>query len=233
MKKTLLFIMALLLSVGVKAKQTIVYQGEFATGKWASSLSIDKSAFANMTEGDILYVCTRQGLYSKDLSDSNSIWQFVGFEGISLQDYARNGDDMLALRHRYYNNNNCNEILFLSHDEGKTHEDITPESFKTRNNTHYIYTFLTLEQHPTDPSTLLTSFDMFQTADFGKTWHKLTNMTPEYMGYHPLNPDIIYEAGGGEHTDDQTDFRISSDGGQTWQNKTYKKWLSEGKDAIK
>lgn len=171
-------------------------------------------------EGDILYVCTRQGLYSKDLSDSNSIWQFVGFEGISLQDYARNGDDMLALRHRYYNNNNCDEILFLSHDEGKTHEDITPESFKTRNNTHYIYTFLTLEQHPTDPSTLLTSFDMFQTADFGKTWHKLTNMTPEYMGYHPLNPDIIYEAGGGEHTDDQTDFRISSDGGQTWQNKT-------------
>ncbi len=59
--------MALLLSVGVKAKQTIVYQGEFATGKWASSLSIDKSAFANMTEGDILYVG-----WSKDTEEATA-----------------------------------------------------------------------------------------------------------------------------------------------------------------
>lgn len=60
MKKTLLFIMALLLSVGanlqVCAKQTIIYQGEYATGSWAKSLSIDKGAFANMTAGDILFV---------------------------------------------------------------------------------------------------------------------------------------------------------------------------------
>ena len=59
--------MALLLSVGVKAKQTIVYQGEFATGNWASSLSIDKSAFANMTEGDILYVG-----WSKDTEEATA-----------------------------------------------------------------------------------------------------------------------------------------------------------------
>ena len=54
-------------------------------------------------EGDILYVCTPQGLYSKDLSIDKSTWQLVGFEGIPLQDYARCGNDMLALRHRYYN----------------------------------------------------------------------------------------------------------------------------------
>ena len=56
MKKTLLFLTALLLALTVEAKQTVVYKGEFATGKWATPLSIDKSAFANMTAGDILFV---------------------------------------------------------------------------------------------------------------------------------------------------------------------------------
>ena len=170
-------------------------------------------------EGDILYVCTKQGLYSKDLNDEGSAWKLVGFEGVPLQDYARSGDGMLALRHRYYYHNN-DTILLLSHDDGETYENITPESFNIKSGNHYSSMFLTFEQHPANPNTLLTSYSMFQTTDFGKTWDKLTNMTPEYMGFHPLNPDIIYEAGGGEHTDDQNDFRISYDGGQTWQNKT-------------
>ena len=48
-------------------------------------------------EGDSLFVCTNQGLYCKDLSDDASQWQLAGFEGIPLQDYVRNGNDMLAL----------------------------------------------------------------------------------------------------------------------------------------
>ena len=66
-------------------------------------------------EGDILYVCTNQGLYSKDLSDDESTWQLVGFENIPLQDYVRKGDDMLALRH-----NEKDNFLLLSHDGGKS-----------------------------------------------------------------------------------------------------------------
>ena len=119
-------------------------------------------------EGDILYVCTTQGLYSKDLSNDKSTWQLVGFEGIPLQDYARCGDDMLALRHRYYYDDH-DAILLLSHNGGETYEDITPEPFNKKSDNHYSYAFLTLEQHPTDPKTLFTSFNMFQTSDFGKT----------------------------------------------------------------
>ena len=48
-------------------------------------------------EGDILYACTNQGLYSKDLSDDESTWQLVGFEGISLQDFVRNAFDRKSL----------------------------------------------------------------------------------------------------------------------------------------
>ena len=166
-------------------------------------------------EGDILYACTNQGLYSKDLSDDESEWQLVGFEGIPLQDYVRRGEDMLALRHCYYVHS---EFLLLSHDDGKTYEDITPAFFKGRG-----YAFVNLERHPTDPNTLLTSSSsdcgMFLTTDFGQTWEKLANYTPEYMGFHPLNPEIIYESYG-EHLDEITDLHISYDGGHTWQNRS-------------
>ena len=166
-------------------------------------------------EGDILYACTNQGLYSKDLSNEGSEWQLVGFEGIPLQDYVRRGEDILALRHCYYVHS---EFLLLSHDGGKTYEDITPAFFKGRG-----YAFLSLEQHPTDPNTLLTSScyncGLFLTTDFGQTWNKLADYTPEYTGFHPLNPDIIYESGG-EHLDEITDLHISYDGGHTWQNRS-------------
>lgn len=56
MKKTLLILTALLLALTMEAKQTVVYKGEFATGNWATSLSLNKSAFANLTAGDILFV---------------------------------------------------------------------------------------------------------------------------------------------------------------------------------
>ena len=166
-------------------------------------------------EGDILYVCTNQGLYSKDLSSEGSEWQLVGFEGIPLQDYVRRGEDMLALRHCYYEHS---EFLLLSHKSGKTYEDITPAFFKGRG-----YAFLSLEQNPTDPNTLLTSSSsgcgILLTTDFGQTWEKLADYTPVYTGFHPLNPEIIYECGGGGYTDEKTDIRISYDGGQTWQEK--------------
>ena len=75
-------------------------------------------------EGDILYACTNQGLYSKDLSDDESTWQLVGFEGISLQDFVRRSDDLLAMRY-----NISNHYFLLSHDGGKTYEDVTPDKF--------------------------------------------------------------------------------------------------------
>ena len=65
-------------------------------------------------EGNTLFVCTNKGLYSKDLSSDESQWQLAGFENIPLQDYARSGNDILALRH-----NVGDEFLLLSHDGGK------------------------------------------------------------------------------------------------------------------
>ena len=73
-------------------------------------------------EGDKLYICTSLGLYAKDLTDDNSAWQIVGFEGIPLQDYARHGSDILALRY-----NKGGGFLLLSHDGGQTYEDVTPD----------------------------------------------------------------------------------------------------------
>ena len=169
-------------------------------------------------EGNILYVCTNQGLYSKDLSDGESAWQPAGFEGIPLQDYVRNGDDMLALRY-----NVDGGFLLLSHDGGKTYEDITPSQLMHQEWTTVI---ASLAQHPADPNTLLISsapLGIFQSSDFGQTWNLLTdewlgNGAISSIGYHPLNPQIIYNSG----EDDLLSPRlnVSYDGGQTWENRS-------------
>lgn len=168
-------------------------------------------------EDDILFVCTKQGLYSKDLSNNESEWQLVGFEGIPLQNYARSGDDILALRYNYEYSSNGNFML-LSHDNGRSYEDITPEIFKDNR----INFFLNLAQHPTAPNTLLVSSypegGIYLTSDFGQTWRKLSSFTPDYIGFHPMNPEIIYECDGAM-TDWETDLHISYDGGQIWQKK--------------
>jgi len=168
-------------------------------------------------EGDILYVCTRQGLYSKDLSNDGSEWQLAGFENTPVLDYVRKGDDIYALCF-----NGKNDVFLLSHDGGLTFEDVTPDDFRSYINREG-HTFWYFNRHPTDLNTfLLTSYHgpgMFKTTDFGQTWNKLADYTPDYMGFHPLRPEIIYECGGGGFTDEKTDVRISYDGGQTWQEK--------------
>lgn len=164
-------------------------------------------------EGDILYACTNQGLYSRDLSDDESIWQLVGFEGISLQDFVRKSDDLLAMRY-----NISNHFFLLSHDGGKTYEDVTPDRFYM-GEAASIMTLTRLVQHPTDPNTLLVSSDpwgIYQSPDFGQTWNRLTyEIIPEYIGYHPLNPKIIYASGEEEYF--SWVLNISYDSGLTWQ----------------
>lgn len=156
-------------------------------------------------EGDILYVCTNQGLYSKNLSSEESTWQLAGFEGIPLQDYARRGNDIFAVQY---------DKMLLSHDGGKTYEDITPDLTEGYN----IPTeFKRLAQHPNDTNMLLVlsgGTGMFQSADFGQTWKSLRENDLLYIGYHPLNPEIIYLSGrnGGY----EPLLNISYDSGLTW-----------------
>jgi photosystem II stability/assembly factor-like uncharacterized protein len=166
-------------------------------------------------EGDRLYVCTNQGLYAKDLSANNSAWQLVGFEGIPLQDYARRGSDILALRY-----NEGGSFLLLSHDGGQTYEDVTPEIFRGEKHERLIE----LAQHPTAPNTLLVSslyWGVFLSTDFGQTWENLTefiygNAGASFIGFHPTRPSIIYNSG--EDNIMEGHINISYDSGQTWNN---------------
>ena len=166
-------------------------------------------------EGERLYVSTCQGLYAKDLSAGNSAWQLVGFEGIPLQDYARRGSDILALRY-----NEGGSFLLLSHDGGQTYEDVTPEIFRGEK-----YERLpSLAQHPTDPNTLLVSSlyrGILLSTDFGQTWKCLTgfvygNPAATFIGFHPARPNVIYNSGEGAIFEGH--INISYDSGQTWND---------------
>lgn len=157
-------------------------------------------------EDDKLYVCTGQGIYSKSLSQSDSSWQLEGFEAVPVQDYVRKGSDIIALIVK-----TNGKYLLLSHDGGKTYEDITPEMFKDAQFLKHLI------QHPVTADTLLVSgsMGMYRSSDFGKTWNKLiSNSYSSSIGYHRSNPDIIYECGSGSFF--QPYINISYDCGQTW-----------------
>lgn len=164
-------------------------------------------------EDNTLYVCTNRGLYSKDLSHQGSDWQLVGFEGIPLQDYARNGDDILALR---YIADSC--FLLLSHDGGQTYEDITSPTLIV-NKPRVTNVLLRLAQHPDDPNTLLVLsnvWGIYRSADFGKTWNKPGEVLTmgSFFGYHSARPEIIYNSGSDDI--EEALINISYDNGQTW-----------------
>jgi len=165
-------------------------------------------------EGDKLFVCTNKGLYSKDLAKNNSAWQLAGFEGVPLQDYVRRGSDILALRY-----NMGGGFLLLSHDDGQTYEDVTPDFL--RGEKYEI--LISLAQHSTDPNTLLLSSfykGLLRSSDFGQTWKNLTelygNSVASFIGFHPARPSIIYN--GGEDEALEGHINISYDGGRTWND---------------
>ena len=166
-------------------------------------------------ESDRLFVCTNQGLYAKDLSADNSAWQLVGFEGVPLQDYARRGSDILALRY-----NEGGSFLLLSHDGGQTYEDVTPGIPSKKEYER----FFSLASHPTDQNTLMVSSNgqgILLSTDFGQTWECLTefvygNPAATFIGFHPARPNIIYNSGEGIIFEGH--IKISYDGGQTWND---------------
>jgi hypothetical protein len=168
-------------------------------------------------EDSILYVCTSQGLYSKDLSINGSLWLQAGFEGIPIIDYARMEDDILAL---CYNDNTC--MLLLSHDDGKHFEDVTSDLFGE--NVDGNNGLLALAQHPNMPnklivlSSLSSSYGVFQSSDFGDNWNKVNTTVLEKVGYHPSYSDILYECG--QDDSYEASINISYDGGQSWDYHT-------------
>ena len=192
-KKTcIFFLLALLLPINIAAQLFQSLDLGFNGGERQGLFSQPRMH----VEGDRLHVCTNQGLYAKDLSADNGTWQLVGFEGIPLQDYARRGNDILALRY-----NEGGSFLLLSHDGGQTYEDVTPEIFRGKNHGR----LPSLVQHPADPNTLLVSstyWGLLLSTDFGQTWECLTeffygNSAASVIGFHPSRPNIIYNCGEG------------------------------------
>ena len=166
-------------------------------------------------EGNSLYVCTNQGLYSKNLAEDSSEWQCTGFNGIPLQDYVRLGNDILALQY-----NEGGGFLLLSHDGGQTYEDVTPEIFLKEK-----YDILpSIAQAPKDSATLLVSsiyWGIFRSIDFGRTWECLTeylygNGIVSFIGFHPMQPNVIFNSGEGDSLEGH--INISYDGGHTWND---------------
>ena len=213
MKRLRLVVLALYTIVSITAQAQLFHSLGLGFGRGVRQGKLSQPRMH--VEGDRLYVCTCQGLYAKDLSADNSTWQLVGFEGIPLQDYARRGNDILAMRY-----NEGGSFLLLSHDDGQTYEDVTPEISSKKEYER----FESLASHPTDQNTLMVSSNcrgMLLSTDFGQTWECLTefvygNLYASFIGFHPARPNIIYNSGEGIICEGH--IKISYDNGQTWND---------------
>ena len=210
-KKIIIILYALMFHLSASAQLFHPLNLGFNGGERQGNFSLPRMH----VEGDRLFVCTNQGLYAKDLSAGNSAWQLVGFEGVPLQDYARRGSDILALRY-----NEGGSFLLLSHDGGQTYEDVTPGIPSKKEYER----FFSLASHPTDQNTLMVSSNgqgILLSTDFGQTWECLTefvygNPAATFIGFHPARPNIIYNSGEGIIFEGH--IKISYDGGQTWND---------------
>ena len=166
-------------------------------------------------EGDKLYVCTSQGLYAKDLNDKESAWQLAGFEGIPLQDYARRGSDILALRF-----NKGGGYLLLSHDGGQTYEDVTPERPDIIYNSGETWIMSGHIAISYDGGKIWNHYD---TGGFGDKWLGFGGDNCVHRpAFHPSNPDRWIAGGEGC-------VFLSDNNGQTWSCQNY--WGDEPHSA--
>jgi len=168
---------------------------------------------------DILYVCTRKGIYQKNLQDDTE-WELYAFENIPIKDFVKNGDKLLAVKQydlSQYIDYNTDSLLLLSKDNGKTFIDFTSPFFLEYGHNY----FWRIVQNPENPNAILVlNLDpgIAESDDFGMSWKSLNNYAFGYqnwdIAFHPLDTTTIFFTG--ESTIFYAGINKSSDNGETW-----------------
>ncbi len=186
MKKAM-FILVLGFTFGLCSGQTMRRLGMIDTVELISSYNHTYPRIRVV--GDVLFVGSNDGLYKHDLLDPESGFEHCGFAGLPVVDAVRKGDSLLAITA------DPTARLCLSPDNGKTIENIPPAGFLKSG-------MLRLAQNPLDPDQifLATSYTLYKTSDFGKTWVAPWNLgfwySPDaYIQYHPLDTSLFFVGG--------------------------------------
>lgn len=176
-------------------------------------------------EGDELWLCTTDGIYSIDLEDAFSL-RLVGFKGCAVQDYVKSGNTIIASKALTGETYNTPPFAYVSHDNGQTFADYNPAHLLSNHYYgEYINCISALAQNPANSEEILmlsTGDGLYRSLDFGRSWecldeNYLGNPTACFLEYHPRNPSTILFHG--ETGALQGMMRISRDGGDSWEFK--------------
>lgn len=177
---------------------------------------------------DNLFLTTPSGVYYKSLSDITSnenVWKYL-LGGIAVNDIIINGNNILASADKFYTSGN---VFLLSVDSGKNFENFTPEEFSKYflpdekyvdlySNRQTVYKL----DYSSSNNKLVAwdSYGIYQSADFGKTWNKISDthaLPPLSIKYNPHNDNmIIFGFESEEESLDNAYFILSSDNGKSW-----------------
>lgn len=176
---------------------------------------------------DMLYAPGPDGIKRHGKGETAS-WESFAMQGQNVIDFRISDDDIVAViipdEYSHYTGMNMRTVARLVKGKvsGSSFVDITPHDVEYTYNGDIMTSLSAIAQHPTDKDRVMVMGygGVFQSKDFGETWEKLTYHNAVYnahsfLGWHPLNPDILFM------TSESMIFVgtvwRSTDSGKTWQ----------------
>ncbi len=168
-----------------------------------------------------LYAATSQGLYMREVDNSESGWEKLPLTDYAVKDFAVRGDTVIAL---------TDTLLFVSTDGGETAKSISIDVIAPgwRDNPHYneeaVFGSIRLRGlalHPADARRFYVAYrGLSYTEDGGTNW-SIIEGTPflEGLYYNPIDANnLIAYSNESVTANSMAKVYTSTDGGYTWDN---------------
>lgn len=164
---------------------------------------------------DNIYVPTMNGIYRKNLSSvKDTLWSSFAFEGITILDFAKYKDSILAITFK-----TKDSLMLLSHDNGKTFVNHTSDFFFENDSINRI---LLLSINPLNHKTIYVLHNRYgpaKSVDFGKNWSVIDDPIGGYqnrfVGFNPNDTSNIFYTGEFIYFD--SFIYVSYDSGSSWK----------------
>jgi len=160
-----------------------------------------------------LYMPTYDGIWRKDLNQSDTNWTLYAFGGLEIKDFVKYDNKIVGIT-----TNTKDSILVYSEDNGLTYRNYTSPHFFEQ---YHINFLRRIAQNKENPATILVLHEFSGVSvsyDYGLTWKSLTEFAggnqDRFVEFHPLDTSTIYSTG--EQGFYYSYINMTFDGGKNW-----------------
>lgn len=163
--------------------------------------------------GDSMYVCTINGIYTKDLRTNDTNWSHYAFQGEPVRDFIKKGDSILCITAK-----TKDSLVLLSTNNGVSYQNYTSPFFFKNGTYNTVYSFAQNPQNQNSVIAVHNNVGIAKSHDFGYTWDTLKNQIAGYqewfVGFHPLDTNSLYHTG--EQMFFESFIQVSNNNGKDW-----------------